>query len=1122
MSKLTITHDIDAIENFIGDVSSDDKLHYMFVGKHTPWDDDNNPPEANLSIVETELSLYNDIMFGKRITGSDVALAIPRHDWESGTVYDMYDDVDGDLFDKSFYVLTTEMNVYKCIYNNAGKPSTYMPVTTSNLIFELPDGYKWKYMFTLDNQTSTKFLTADYVPVANNQVVMDAAVPGTINYIMITDDGYDYRTYHSGNLVYVSNSEFVTLANTASSEDNFYKDSGIYLSSGLGAGQVRKIKAYDGATKMVVVEEPFDIYSILTVENPQGLLEVDQIIKQKYTRLTVEDKEGYFRKEELIGALGVVQQADTIATGKIAYANDESMIVEVIGTTDFLINGYPIINKDDGGSQMKGIVATSKTFVCNVATGNTYVECNVASSYSSTMSAADFFKDTSVSGTGIATDSFIVSANNTHIQLNKAATASGTNVNLTLSNRSLVFGTGNTDLPSIVGPASFTYETAEKRYVRLGPDISKNVRKVSAIGNDLVLRVNKEFVTDLSDCYVYQIHHAFTAQAASLGEAYGTITSVNLESIKVKVSNLTKEFTVGETVQLVEKSGRKTVHTAVVTFSGSSNIYNDTTLICSQVSNLNAFYNYDLVLLGLSSGATANMTSTRLYPSITYKEISGKIIEGIGFSTYINTTSQTALGSGVIVGKTFTPDTTTQYIISPYVLITGDGTEAAAYTVVDGTANAISRIEVINPGHNYSFANVTIQANGLYGTTATARPIISPFHGHGSNAAKELGAKYACISVDFRSSINESYKFPGYGEFRKLGILKSPTFDTMYLNINTPVSANVTLTSVSGTLTEGDYLTCDSCGSIGKIVSVDGSSLVIDGIKDPVGDEFAVSDTVTTWPTGATGTISAFSYNLFANTDVITQQTTGATAVVEEVMSNTAVRVTDVKGRFEVDGPVVYNTSGFSGAVIDSIFVDDNTKDVSTSYSDRFNQLTRIGLSANVGSFEVNARVEQTISGAAGYVFDTAHNVDVAITDLNGVFSAGSTLIDSTSSANGYILFANTSYIKLTSTSGTFGVGNYVTTPQGGIATVSAVYPVLMISENTKKFLDGNNSIYIEQTMYANGYQGVGATGYHSNANTITRPELTRDSGDVIYIENTSPVTRSTTSREEFRIVIKM
>jgi hypothetical protein len=1125
MSKLTITHDIDTVKNFISDLSADDKLQYLFVGKHTPWDDDNDPPEAVLSVVNTELSVYNDIMFGKKITDSDVAMAIPRHDWVANTVYAMYDDIDGDLLDKNFYVLTSQSNVYKCIFNELSLPSTVMPVTVSNSIFELPDGYKWKYMFTLDNQTSTKFLTTDYVPVSNNQVVIDAAVPGTIDYIMITDDGYDYRTYHSGNLVYVSNSEFVTIANTASSEDNFYKDSGIYLSSGLGAGQVRKIKAYDGATKMVAVDEPFEIYSILTVDNPQGLIEVDQVIKQKYTRLTVEDKEGYFRKEEMIGALGVIQQVDTLATGKIAYANDESMIVEIIGTTDFLINGYPIINKDDGGSQMKGVVGTSKIFVCNTSSGNTYVQCNVASGFAATVNKTSFFKDTAVSGTSIAADSLIVSANNTHIQLSKAATATGTNVNLTLSNKSLVFGTGNTALPSIVGPTSFTFETAAKKYIRLGPDIARHVRKVDTVGNDTVLRVNKDFVTSLTDNWIYQIHHAFTAQAATLGEAYGIITSINLDSVKIKVSNLTKEFTVGETVSLLEKNGINTGHTAVVTFSGSSNLYNDTTLIASQVSNLNAFYNYDLQIVGTSSGAVANMTNTSLFPSITYREVSGKIIEGVGFSTYIDTTSQAVLGTGVIVGKTFTPDTTTQYIISPYVQITGDGTGAMGYTVVDGTANAILKIEMINPGSHYSFANVAIQANSFYGNTATARAIISPFYGHGSNPPKELGAKYACISVDFKSAVNESYKFPGYGQFRKLGILKSPTYDVLYFNMCTPSTANVTLTSVTGTLTEGDYLTCDSCNSIGKIKTVDGNSLVITDIKNN-GDEFTVADTVTTFPTGATGTISAFSYNLFANTDIITQETTGATAVVEEVISDTLVRVTNVSGKFIADdtgmGPTVYNESGNSGACIDSIKVNDNTYDVSTSYSDRFSQLTRIALTGNTGAFEVNALVTQTVSEAAGFIYNTTKNLDIVITNLNGVFNAGGTLVDSTSSANGYILFANTTYVKLTSVSGTFGVGHYVTTPQGGIATVSAVRPVLMISENTKKFLDGNGAVYIQQTMYANGYQGIGATGYHSTANTITRPELTRDSGDVIYIENTSPVTRSATSREEFRIVIKM
>jgi hypothetical protein len=1131
MSKLTIQHDVNTVHNFIGDVSSNDKLHYVFLGKHTPWEDDNNPPTANLSVVETELSLYNDILFGKHITGTDVCVSIKRHDWTANTVYAMYDDIDSDLLDKNFYVLTNDNNVYKCIYNNDGRPSTVEPVTMSTSIFELPDGYKWKYMFTLDAQTRDKFITDDYIPVANNETVINAAVAGTINHIMVTDDGYDYRTYHTGNLVYVSNSEFVTIANTASSEDNFYTDSGIYLASGLGAGQLRKIKSYDGATKQVAVSEPFDVFSVLTVENPQGIIEVGQTIKQRYARITTDDKVGYFRKEALVGALGIVQQADTIATGRIAYANDESMIVEVVGTTDFLVNGYPIINKDDGGSQLKGVVATSKIFLANTTTANVQIVCNVASGFAATVNTAAFFANTVVTGSGIPADTTIVSANNTHVQLSKAPTATATGVSITFSNRSLVFGTANTDLPSLVGPASFTFETAADKYIRVGYDgsnLARNVRKVETVGNDILLRVTQPFISNIPDSWIYQIHHAFTITSYALGEAYGTITALNLESIKVKVSNPTKDFTVGETVQLVEKSGRKTVHTAVVTFSGIVSS-NELTLILSNVSNLNAFYNYDLDVLGLSSAAKADLTSTKLYPSITYREVSGKIIEGIQFSTYTHPTSQSVLGTGVIIGTTYTPDASTQYIISPYVYIEGDGTEAAAYSVIDGTANSVFKIEVINPGQNYSYSNVSIQANSLYGTTATARAIISPFHGHGKDPAIELGGKYACVSLDFRNVINESYKFPGYGSFRKVGIIRKPTYNEMYFNMSTPTTANVTIGGSSGTWTAGDILLCGD-NSVAKIKSVDSNGvnpkLVLTNIQNS-GTPIANAQYCGGYPSNSGGQIIEFSYNLFANGDVITQETTGATAVVDEVLSNTEIRVTGVNGWFEVDSPatdgqVVYNTSGNSGAYIESIKIDNNSRDVTSSYYQRFNQLTRVTLSSNTAAFEQNAEVTQTLTGAHGYIYDTSNNIDLAITNMNGVFTEGSTLIDSTSSANGYILFANTSYIKLTSVSGTFGVGHYVTTAQGGIATIGYVYPVLTISENKTQFADGNNFVYIQQTKYANGYPCSGVTGYHSNANTITRPDLTRDSGDLIYIENTGPITRSKTSREEIRLVIKM
>lgn len=66
-----------------------------------------------------------------------------------------------------FYVLTSEFNVYKCIWNNNDKPSTVMPTTTpSDSLVTTADGYKWKFMYTIPISLRNRFLSSEWIPVS--------------------------------------------------------------------------------------------------------------------------------------------------------------------------------------------------------------------------------------------------------------------------------------------------------------------------------------------------------------------------------------------------------------------------------------------------------------------------------------------------------------------------------------------------------------------------------------------------------------------------------------------------------------------------------------------------------------------------------------------------------------------------------------------------------------------------------------------------------------------------------------------------------------------------------------------------------------------------------------------
>ena len=149
---------------------------------------------------------FDDMLATKKIAASDVTFAIPRRDWVTGTTYDVYRHDYGEyatgtttaitsnsgkstLFDASFYVLTTDRNVYKCLENDGNTASTVEPTATSPIILSTADGYKWKYMYTLSASQQANFLSTDFMAVATDSTISAAAVAGAIDTIKIKSAG---------------------------------------------------------------------------------------------------------------------------------------------------------------------------------------------------------------------------------------------------------------------------------------------------------------------------------------------------------------------------------------------------------------------------------------------------------------------------------------------------------------------------------------------------------------------------------------------------------------------------------------------------------------------------------------------------------------------------------------------------------------------------------------------------------------------------------------------------------------------------------------------------------------------------------------------------------------------
>ena len=149
---------------------------------------------------------FDDMLASKKIPTTDVTFAIPRRNWVTGTTYDTYRHDYGEyatggttaitsnsgastLFDATFYVLTTDRNVYKCLANDNNTASTVEPTGTSTTVLSTADGYKWKYMYTLSASQQSNFLSTDFMAVATDTTVSSAAVDGTIEEIKIKTAG---------------------------------------------------------------------------------------------------------------------------------------------------------------------------------------------------------------------------------------------------------------------------------------------------------------------------------------------------------------------------------------------------------------------------------------------------------------------------------------------------------------------------------------------------------------------------------------------------------------------------------------------------------------------------------------------------------------------------------------------------------------------------------------------------------------------------------------------------------------------------------------------------------------------------------------------------------------------
>ena len=216
------------IDSFVGIGTTGKNNYYTFLAHPKPDNvadgigyGDNSWPTRTPDPIDNfdEENRYHDSMlFLKKITPSDVRRVIPRINWQSGTVYEMYrnnysannrtsQSSNSGLYGSDYYVLTSEFKVYLCINNGSspenegkGKTSKVEPTHTSTTVPPVAegddsDGYQWKYLYTIAPSDIVKFVTDSYIPLPEKwgdittKALKDAAIDGKLETIIVKRAG---------------------------------------------------------------------------------------------------------------------------------------------------------------------------------------------------------------------------------------------------------------------------------------------------------------------------------------------------------------------------------------------------------------------------------------------------------------------------------------------------------------------------------------------------------------------------------------------------------------------------------------------------------------------------------------------------------------------------------------------------------------------------------------------------------------------------------------------------------------------------------------------------------------------------------------------------------------------
>jgi len=698
----------------------------------------------------------------------------------------------------------------------------------------------------------------------------------------------------------------------------------------------------------------------------------------------------------------------------------------------------------------------------------------------------------------------------------------------------LVSVTANSYYINSVSGTNFTTEYSAGQYIRIGSDENLNVRRITGV-NTSVITVSYPFNNNLLNANNYLVGTAFEIDSITKRNSLGSVVYKNLDSADITFSNvypISNKFTLGESVVIVDGANTSQGSNGTISYFANNRI------ILSDVKG--PTINSGLYMYGLTSQTKAYIENNEIYPNITVETQTGGFYSGVHINfRYANGTPS---GNAYLISKYSSPNELTEYIISPRIDIIGDGYGAQAYCTVDESSNnlnrSISSVILIDSGTGYTQANVVVSANVLYGSGAIIEPQISPINGHGSEPYIELGAIYAGISKKFDTAENESYKFPLYGSYRKVGVIKNPFYRDVIFDVTDFDRSELQIENISGSFDVDEILLQPSTNAAGIVTYSNNTYIELKNTKGTFSNVASATNYIYGLSSDASANCINFNlkyFSLSSEISSISELTPGGTGQLNQKISNTQIRLTDVIGDFKV-GDKIYEPASNAYATIEKIYTANGTIDSSISFGKRINQTARITLTSNTKPFEQFEYVRQGTTQAYGMVISANDEIDIIYNnDPVSDFIVGDKIYNTTTGSNAVITYvdSNTKYLRLSAVYNggfnevfkPFNPGDNIET-EGSVktTTINTIYSVLVLGDvgttSNSTYKGGNFGIYPFE-----GYEIIGDTSgaeaLVSIANSIILPELKSETGQVMYIENSEKIDKTPTSTEQIKLIIK-